>query len=492
MDVDASAVARVVGITTEFKDLRAGGVLFLPQRIALFAQGSTSATYSTDKFQITSAFQAGSRYGFGSPIHLAARELFPLNGDGVGTIPVTVYPMEDAYDAVAATGTITPTGTQTSQKAYRVKVNEILSDAFTLAVDATVADACDEITAAINATLEMPITATDNDTDVGVTAKWAGESGNDIYIEIVGEEAGITFAVSQPSGGLINPDVDTELAKVGDVWESMALNALNVDDTDTLDKYQTWGEGRWGTLVRKPLIVFSGNTDTTVADAIVESDSRKDDRVNAQLVAPGSKSLPFVVAARQLARIAKVANNNPPRDYGSQRATGLTPGDDGDQWDYTQRDQAVKAGSSTIKVDDGVVKVSDVVTFYHPQGDPLPAYRYVVDVVKVQNIIFNVDLLFNNEEWDGAPLIPDDQPTVNRDAKKPKMAKAEVNAMIDSLGLNAIVSDPESAKAQTTANINAQNPKRLDIALTVPISGNANIISIDLNFGFFFGSQAAA
>jgi phage tail sheath gpL-like len=71
--IDASAVARVVGIDTVYKDLRAGGVLFLPQRIAVFAQGSSASVFSTDKFQVTSAPQAGAKYGYGSPIHLVCR-----------------------------------------------------------------------------------------------------------------------------------------------------------------------------------------------------------------------------------------------------------------------------------------------------------------------------------------------------------------------------------------------------------------------------------
>ncbi len=166
------------------------------------------------------------------------------------------------------------------------------------------------------------------------------------------------------------------------------------------------------------------------------------------------------------------------------------PGPDGDQWTYQDRDEAVKKGSSTIEVKDGVINVADTVTFFHPSGDPLPAYRFVVDIVKLQNIIFNLDLIFATAEWDGAPLIPDDQPTVNRDAKKPKTAVAAVAAMLDSLGLNAIISDPETAKANTFAEIDPQNPKRLNVATTVQLSGNTNIISVDLNFGFFFGTQA--
>lgn len=493
--VDASAVARVVGVKTNFKDLRGGGVLFLPQRIALIGQGATAATYDTTKYQITSAIEAGKRYGFGSPIHLAARQLLPAYGDGVGAIPVTVYPLADDAAGAAASGEVAFTGSQTETASYRVRVSNVRSEAFTIEAGDTEATIAAAIAEAVNAVLDMPVTAeaivdaTAGTAKVALIAKWKGESGNDLYVEVTGpSDAGITFAITQPTGGAANPAVGPALDQVGNVWESLALNCLNVDDTVALDAFAAFGEGRWGALVRKPIVVFSGNTKAAVADAIAVSDARKSDRVNAQLVAPGSRELPFVVAARQLARIARVANGNPAHDYGSQQVTGVTPGTDGQQWTYAQRDQAVKGGSSTAAVKDGVLNIADVVTFYHPEGDPTPAYRYVVDIVKLQQVIFNLDVIFARPEWDGAPLIPDEQPTVNRDAKKPKTARAAVCAMLDSLGLNAIISDPEAAKERTLAGINGQNPKRLDVATTVQLSGNANIISVDLDFGFYFGT----
>jgi phage tail sheath gpL-like len=489
--VDVSAVARVVGIKTEFKDLRGNTVLFLPQRIAVVGQGASSVTYDTTKLQVTSASAAGATYGYGSPIHLAVQQLLPVNGDGVGSIPVTIYPLEDDVSGVAAAGDITPVTAQTEAASYLIRVNNIDSEQFVINVGDTVADIVTAMTTAINAVLDMPVIATDSATQCDLEAKWKGTSGNDLRVEVVGSTtAGTTFTITNPTSGLINPDVDDALNQVGNVWETMVLNCLELADTSSLDKYETFGEGRWGALAKKPLMVFSGNTATTVANATVVSDARKTDRVNAQLVAPGSNDLPFVVAARQLARIAPVANNNPPHDYGSLQATGLNPGADGDQWTYLDRDEAVKKGSSTIEVKDGVINLSDIVTFYHPTGDPIPAYRYVVDIVKVQNIIFNVDLIFNNRDWDGAPLIPDPDPTLNRTAKKPKMAVAAINSLIDSLGLNAILSDPKTAKTKTVAQISDMNPKRLDVSMTVQISGNANIISVDLNWGFFFGTQA--
>ena len=490
--VDASAVARVVGIKTEFKDLRQGNLLYLPQRIAVIGQGNTLSTYATTKRQVTSAVEAATLYGSGSPIHLAVRQLLPVNGDGVGTIPVTIYPLEDDGSGVAAVGDITPGGSPTEAASYIVRINNIDSEEFVIAVDDVVADIVAAMVTAINAVLEMPVIAVDGTTLVTLTSKWAGTSANDIYVEVVGSTtAGNSFAFTQLTGGLVNPDIDAALAQIGNVWETLILNCLDIVDTTTLDKYSTFGEGRWGSLVHKPLVVFTGNTATTVTNATTVSDARKTDRTNSQLVAPASNELPFVVASRQLARIAVVANNNPARDYGSRDASGLLPGPDGDQWTYLDRDQAVKKGSSTTEVKDSVINISDVVTFYHPDGDPIPAYRYVVDIIKLQNIIFNLNLIFANSDWDGAPLISDTDVSNNPAAKQPRTAVAEIARMLDSLGSNALISDSATAKGNTIATINEQNPKRLDVSVTVQLSGNVNIMSIDLNFGFFFGTVTA-
>lgn len=489
--VDASAVARVVGIKTEYKNLRAGNVLFLPQRVAIVGQGATASTYATTKAQYTSAFAVGQAYGFGSPVHLAALQLLPTNGDGIGSIPLTVYPLVDDGAGVAAAGDVTPSGTVTEDTNYVVRVNNIDSQAFTVSSGDAVADIIDKMVVAVNAVLEMPVVAVDGTTQLDLTAKWKGASGNDLYVEIIGSTtAGVSYAITQPTGGATNPDVQDALDQVGDVWETLILNCMEIADTTSLGKYATFGEGRWGALVKKPCMVFTGHTsraDPTVATMTTVSDARKTDRTNSQLVAPGSKDLPFVVAARELARIAVIANNNPPVDYAAQLATGLTPGADGVQWTYADRDTAIKAGSSTIEVKDSVVALSDTVTMYHPTGDPLPAYRYVVDIVKLQNIIFNTDLIFASSDWAGAPLIPDNQAITNRAARKPSSAKAAIAAMIDNLALNAIISDPETAKNSIVANINGSNPKRLDVTFTVQLSGNTNIISVDLNFGFYFG-----
>ena len=493
--VPSSAVARVLGIQTEFVNLRGGRILYLPQRVALIGQGSTAATYSLDKAQYTSAVDVGNAYGFGSPLHLSALELLPINGDGIGSIPLTVYPLEDAVGAVTASGSIIPSGSATGDGNVTITVNNIFGGVASIESGDDIQVQIDKIVAAMNAQLDIPLVGVDAVTQVTMEAKWAGTTGNDIYVEVEYDASiGVDYPVVQPNSGSLDPtltQLDAAFAQFGEVWETAVVNCLYVGNSSTLDAFQQFGEARWGALTRRPFVSFVGAIATTVAEAIAVPDARASDYVNAQIVAPASTDLPFQIAARAAARVVTTAQDNPPQDYGSRRMTGITPGPDADQWDYAERQQAVLGGSSTTVVKDSVVTMSDTITMFHPAGDPTPAFRYVVDVMKVMNILYNIELIFSQPEWDGAPLIPDDQATVNPDAKQPKAAKAAVAAMIDSLALNAIVSDPATAKESITAQIDPQNPKRLNIVFQVQLSGNTNIISVDFNFGFFFGAEAA-
>jgi len=224
-----------------------------------------------------------------------------------------------------------------------------------------------------------------------------------------------------------------------------------------------------------------------MATVTAVTDARKTDFTNVILTNPGSVDLPCVIAADQVRRIAKRANENPPYDYGSLQAPRLTPGTDAQQWTSSQRQSAVLAGCSTTLVRDGVVTLQDIVTCYHPTGEEPPALRYDVDIEKISTMIYNVDLEYNSTKWDGVPLVEDDQAVKNPAAKHPKDATAALYRIIDAAALDAIISDPEYAKENSSATIGSTNPKRLDVKLVFKLAGNANVISIDLVYGFYYG-----
>ena len=493
--IDASAVASVTGIESKFQ-LRGGtGAFLLPQRIAVIGQGATAATYSTDKQQHLNATSVANAYGFGSPLHKAAQLLFPLNGDGVGTVPVTFYPLEDASGAVAEVQTITPAGTATAAGVFYVLVNGERSGAIVVSVGTTAAQFATAAAAAINANISLPAIGADATGSTTVTSKWAGSSSAGLVVSIEGPtDAGLTFAVATTVTGLLNPDVDSALNQIGEAWETIVVNCLEISDTTTLDKYSTFNgsaednSGRWGAITHKPFVCLTGNTSTAVTAATVESDTRKTDLTNVSIPVPGTVSLPLQVAARAAARIGRLANNVPAHDYENQTLTGVSAGTDSQQWNYVERDTAVKAGSATTGLRSGELVLKDVVTMYHPDGDPLPAYRFVVDIIKLMNVTYNIAIPFESDDWSGAPLIEDNQPTAEPTAKKPKMAKAVVASIIDGLGLAAILTGIEASKAGIMVEIDSQNPKRLNIRAPVTVSGNTNIKSVTQEWSFLLGT----
>ncbi len=490
MSVSAAAVSRVVGVTTEFEDFNVGQVRFLRQRVAVVGQGTTAlnATYALTPRTVLSAAEVASVYGFGSPLHLSARQFFPVNGSGIGSIPVTIYPMNDSGTAVIADGEITAVGTATETAAGFIIIGGIR-------VDVSIPDTTDAdttlglIKTAIAAVLEAPVI--DGTVLAGVlpiTAKWGGESGNDILIDVSGlVVAGLVFGTTIMSSGANNPDVDTPLANVGNTWETIFLNCLNYEDITNLDKWELFTASRWETLIKMPAFVITGAVDSfATVGAATDVSARKNDKYGCILPAPGSPEMPFVIAARAIAvDIAPTAQDNPPQNYNKQ-LTGLVAGADGTQFLYASLDATVKLGSSTTILVSDTIVLNDTITTYHPDGDPLPAFRYIVDLVKLQNITFNIRAIFESEDWNGSPLLPDTTPTTNPTAKKPKDAKAALFVLADNLGLAAIISDPEFTKENMTVVINGSNPKRLDIVLPTKLSGNTEIIDVTNKFGFFF------
>jgi|GEM_PF-1830050 len=593
--IDSSAIASVTGIETQYVSLGGTAAAVLTPRVAVFAQGQTGVSYPATKAQYTSAGQAGAIYGFKSPIYLALRELLPANGDGVGVIPVTVYPMTDAAGATAATGDITPSGTAAFAAEYKLRIGGIESKPFVIpagAIDVSLTLA--KIGFAMNSVLHMPVTTTyaygsvtasalsgtgngtigtltvaapalpgqyrlvlntavtnggvwtltdplgnvlsttltqtvgvgtstpfsvnglgftitDGTTDFGVgatftitvpatklnfTAGWKGTIGNLMKIEVLMQPTGVVFTATAMNGGLVDPDPTAALALMGNVWEVFGLNTFPVANTNALDAYQAFGEGRWGVTTHKPLVIVTGTTHSTVANATAVSSTRKTDRVNALVPAPDSPSLPFVVAARTLARMAVQAGADPASDYCGLPITdpgfGVVPGADSAQWDWPTRDQALKLGCSTTEIVDNVVTIGDLITMWAPTGEEPPAYRNIKDIVKVMTIIYNVSLEFNGPKWRRAVLIPSDQVSTNPNARKPSSAIAAMASIVDVLGKAAIISDPAFTKKTITASIDSSNPNRINIAATFKLSGNTKIKAVTISFGYYFGTPAIA
>jgi phage tail sheath gpL-like len=486
--VSPSAISRVTGVEAIYRNFNQGNAAMLNQRLSIIGIGNDTTVYDTEKSEFFSAALVAERYGWGSPLHLMAEQLLPSIGPSA-QFPVTIIPLRKAEAATAAAGSIGATGTATANGSAVAYIGGIPAE-FAIAKAATEADILNAIRTAVNGVLSMPAiagTVNTEDNTLPLTAKWSGDIGNYITIEIESDVPGIVFNTTAFSGGALDPDVTPALEKIGNVWETFILNGFSYKNTSRLDKYQLFVEDRWGPLGKKPCMVAHGCTDNLETRTAV-TDLRKYDYANFLIVSTGSRELPFVVAAKGLiSDIVTTANENPAQNY-KGRLTGLHTGADDKQENYSQLNASIMKGSSNnIKVGN-IAELNDIVTFYHPvEEGKYPAKRYVVDLVKLQNIIYNVRLVMEQDSLKGAPLVSDNTITTNPAAVSPKVIKTYFYNLADSLAKAAIIQEPDYTKKNMSVIIDSENPKRVNVVFPVKLSGNVEVSSTDIYFGFYVG-----
>lgn len=491
MGVSASAVSRVTGVEVTPKNFNTGKANMLPQRLVIIGQGNDDVLYSQEKYECDgSAASVAERYGYGSPLHLAAKQLFPTAG-AMATFPVSIIAVKKgASGFAAASGSVTVAGEKATASGACVLSVGGLDVQIAVAKGATAAQVAADIAAAVNAEQDRAVVAEvaeSENTTVTLTARWSGALGNRISLAWSGDAPGLTVAVTAFSGGAGVPAVDAALASIGEVWETFVLDTFDYKNLDgdasaLLDVYQTWGEGRWSVLEKKGCLVAHGCTDDYATRTAV-TDSRPSDRINFLIESVGSPELPFVVGARGLLDILTTADSNPAQNYKGTLG-GLKRGTDAQQESYTVRNQSVMKGASTNIANGSVAELNDIITFYHPQGGgKYPAWRYVVDCVKLMNIVYNLRLLTESDEVKGAPLVPDEQVTSNPNALQPKTFRTWFTNLAKSLGDKALISDVEFTVKNLVVSIDTENPKRINYVFPVKVSGNVEVVSGDVYFG---------
>lgn len=496
MGVSASAVSRVTGIEVTPKNFNKGKASMLPQRLVIVGQGNDDVIYSLDKYECEgSAASVAEKYGYGSPLHLAAKQLFPDAGS-MATFPVTILPVRKGDGFVAAKGSLTLTGeaaTAASRITIRVGGLDVLVP---VAKGDELDDINEAIVRAINSEVDRCVSAelvpgVDEDPDVvELTARWSGALGNRIGLSVSGDIPGIAISIAAFADGAGVPAVDDALALIGEVWETFILDTFDYKDGNDasalLDVYEAWGEGVWDVLAKRGALVAHGCIDDYATRTAI-TDARPTDKINFLIESVGAPELPFVVGARGLLEILTTADKNPAQNY-KGALKGLKRGSDAVQENYTVRNQSVLKGASTSIPNGSVAELNDIVTFYHPtSAGKYPVWRYVVDAVKLMNIVYNLRLITESDEVKGAPLVPDNQVTSNPTAVQPKMFKTWFANLAVSLGEAALISDVDFTIENLEVNIDSENSKRINYIFPVKVSGNVEVISGDVYFGQYLG-----
>ncbi|MCL2093818.1 MAG: hypothetical protein FWH12_06450 [Treponema sp.] len=484
----ASAISRVTGVNVEYRNFNAGAAGFLPQRLAVIGVGNDDAVYETKKHEaIGSSDAIARRYGYGSPLHLAARQLFP-DGGGGANFPVTFFPLRKASGSAAAKGAVSCEGLATAAGSGTISIGGIDVE-FAILEGQTPAEILAAMKERIAGKLEMPVFAgAIADDELPLTSKWSGDTGNDITIEIEVKASGVTFEIVKMKGGAVDPDVDPSLKAIGGIWESFILSCFSYNKPSRLNTYLTFGEGRWSEMEKMGCLVAHGCTDDYETRTAL-TDERKHDFINFLVPGVGSPEIPFVIAARGIVNIMNVANSNPPHNnYGV--LTGLKAGPDEAQESYLVRNNSIGKGASTGLKSGSVIELNDIVTMWHPDDESIKSRRYVVDMIKLQNVVFNVRMIMEASTVKGAPLVPDINPTKNPRAIQPKTIRTAMMNLSNDLAEFTILAESEFTKKNLVVKISSMNPKRMDIQFPCKLSGNVEVTSTDIFFGFFLGEAA--
>ncbi len=473
----------------------------LPQRVTIFGEANTDnqAGLSTDPVQITSAQQAGIAYGYGSPIYQIARILFPINGGGIGGIPVLVYPQAVAGGATAKVIEITPSGVATGNGTHTLIVSgrTILDGAtYEIAIETgdTTADITAKISDVINNVLGCPMTATDSDYTADLTSKWKGLTADGISVSVDdnGNDLGISYSISTTQAGAGTPSIAASLAAFGNEWNTIVINTYGAISSimTSLESFNGIPDpvnptGRFLGTIMKPIIALTGSV---ADDPSSITDSRKDNCTIAICPAPLSLGLAMEAAANMAVLFAVVCQNSPHLDVAGKNYPDMpTPLAIGSMAVYNNRDAIVKKGCSTVDLVAGYYKVMDFVTTYHPVGETPPQFSFCRNLVIDFNIFYSYYLL--QQQYVVDHVLAADSDTVSAsNVVKPKSWKAVLKGMFSDLTLRALIVKPEFSIAGLVVNLGTSNPDRFETAFPYKRTGFGRVLSTDALAGFNFGT----
>ncbi len=417
MAINSSSQARGTGVGV--KNIpRSPSATDLPRKILIVGayDETTKTSVVEDVAQLaTSAAYVGDITGYGFELHrlaLAAER----GGDGVETWFVPV-----AENGAGVKATCTLTLTVTTALAGTLYLY-IAGDQVRVNVTAGITDAnlALAIVAAVTADTSLPVTAAAVAEVVTFTSKQACASALEIIVttgpalERQNEDipGGVSMVITSMADGAGVSDYATALANLGEgdaanedyFTDCVQGNGVDTTTLDVILAYVGIGDQNLGTYkntAARPMIWYLGDNAASAAGLaalIVISDARLTDRAHGLLPAPGSPVPPNELAAQYCGICARRKQELSSGGFGGQPMNGVIPGIRSERWtvDYDERNTAVAAGLGTTHVVDGVVQVSDSVTFYRPASIPVDsnAYAEISNVGKIQNITNSLKTFF--------------------------------------------------------------------------------------------------
>jgi len=464
---------------------------------------------------ITSPAQANALYGAGSMLaRLIAAAFVGTNG----AVPIYAFP--ETENSAIANGVITFTASSPAAGSLNIYIAGTRYTITTETTD-TPTTLSSKAQALINADPNSPVIAAGT-TTLTLAAKSKGIWGNFISLAIASQPgdtlpSGIGGSVTTPmaSGAGVPSAFATDLSnglgsgsnqnllpngqQVTDIVHGYMQDSTVMAALSTYNGVANGFTGNYDRIVGRPFRVLMGDTTTSSQPStlLATATANMTDRTNGIVAVPGSLTHPAEIAAVAIGVMARINATRAEQNYVNEVLSGVDPGyaakQAGTRWtdDYSVRNTAVSGGISPTVAQGSVVKLQNVVTFYAANTGVAAtsnAYREMVNISKMQNMISATKLNFQSEKWQGYTIVGDVANVTNINSRQ---KARDTGSVVDDLvalayafAANAWIYTPDftidALKAGTAVQVRTGGDG-FTIQLPAILSGVGNIIDATLN-----------
>lgn len=433
---------------------------------------------------VSSAEQAAELFGHGSILHRMIAAYRYQDSTGM----LYAMPLEDPSAGVAATKTVTVTGTATAAGTISLYIGFDLVQVGVEASD-TESDIAGHIAAAITADADLPVTAQAALGVVTITSKHKGLIGNDLPVNVNllgasnGQElpAGVGIAVADGTAGTGAADVEAAFAALKE--EPFEFIALPYSDKTSFDASKAAMETRWAYNVQLYGHVYSAQRGAT-EDLLEIGEAQKDPHLTVFAVSETDPNYAFERLGSALGQIAVSVKADPARPFQTLELNGITAPRIADRFSRTDREALLASGCATFVDSSSATAIERAVTTYitnaygasdnsYQDAETLHTLGYVIRYLRTQiTSKFGRHKLANDGTTFG-----EGQAVVT-----PAIIRAELIAAYSILESMGLVENMELFKANLIVERNATDPNRVDVLFPPDLVNQLRVFAMLVQF----------
>lgn len=421
--------------------------------------------------------------------------------DNDDTGELWLLPVEDPGAGTAADGDFTVSGPATAAGVLYVYVGDgsrrriVQPLQVGVASGDTDAEIAAAIVAAINADLDLPVTAANTDEVITITCRHKGTLGNDIAVRfnhrgaLQGEPwpAGVSIAV--PTGGRLTsgagaPDMSAAIAGIAD--QAFDHIILPVSDDTSLDAWEAELDDRWGPLRQLYGQIWTARHGT-VSELATAGVARNSPWSSVFGKSPDELAPAFKTAARYGAIAARALHNHPARPLQTLRLIGEEAASEAALPTWADKNSLLYKGISTSdRGPAAALQIDRAVTTYQKNASGVEdaSYLDVTTPATLSYILRQLKAVIVAEFLERRAILVDDDRHVSAGLPiaSPRIVKARLIQHYLKLVEAGVAENPEAFEKLLIVSRDGDDPTRLNVSYPPDLANPLIVFAVKVSF----------